>query len=98
MLKMKKVTVWYIQNKHGAWEHNHIQDGWVFDIFPHGTKEQTLNWTKHKWKFKFAFMDNHGRVGENSFDMAAKEIFEKHPEFEPEKLGIEKRCPYMDEN
>ena len=68
---MTRVTVWYSQNSEGAWEHNHIEDGWVTDFScPHsyiGNKKQEVAWKNKKWKCMFAWKTKDGLVSEKTF-------------------------------
>ena len=65
---MKRITVWYVQNKDGAWSHNDIEDGWVVNY----TRPNTINshqaaaWKDKKWKPMYAWLVD-GVVHEDRF-------------------------------
>lgn len=64
-----KVTIWYRKTKKG-WEHNHIEDGWVFNKRPipvadtlEGREQQFKAWKGAEWKRTWAF-NNNGKLEE----------------------------------
>ncbi len=96
---MKKVICWYIRNKDGSWNFNHISDGWHADIYPRTkNKIQRENWRRHKWKQAYAYMTNDGLVSENAFRIAASVALEEHEDYyipsDKQTHAIEPRCPY----
>jgi hypothetical protein len=68
---MKLITKWETYNhKEKIWEHNHIEDGWVFGYIPKAKKiyekvlpaltirypEQTKNWKNKTWRKSFMIL------------------------------------------
>lgn len=77
---MKRVTAWYSKNKDGAWEFNHIVDGWALDLDrPHSNlpsnhpcySAQESGWANKKWKAVYAFMTSDVLVSEKAACIAA---------------------------
>jgi hypothetical protein len=68
--KIKRVTVWYAQNKDGSWSHNHIENGWVTDFdHPHSSindRAQEAAWANKKWNAVYAWMTKDGLVSEKA--------------------------------
>lgn len=62
---MKHITIWSIITEDGKIKHNHIQDGWVFDINPQPKSNKFTNqkaWVKLNWIGKFAYLDDENKV------------------------------------
>lgn len=61
--KTAEVTIWYRKTKNG-WEHNHIEDGWIFGSSPTPKDEgQAKAWKKAEWKRNWGFLID-GKVHE----------------------------------
>ena len=58
-----EITIWYRKTK-GGWEHNHIEDGWIFGSTPTPKEgDQAKAWKNAKWKRNWGYLVN-GEVHE----------------------------------
>jgi len=60
---VKIVTSWETwSEKHQAWEHNHLEDGYSELDVPVGDPGQTKAWKQKKWKKTFGYLNDENKL------------------------------------